>query len=132
MQTEGMNDRNNQSKAVLRRWRVQGEDEEGILPRAYMNHPANNLGSDRYVEKGDYLRLNSIKISYMLRKDIAERIGLRDVRIAFDARKVLTLTRYTGQDPEVGQDASDPFWVGVDEARTPPPQIYTLTIGIGF
>lgn len=132
MQTEGMNDRNNQSKAVLRRWRVQGEDEEGILPRAYMNHPANNLGSDRYVEKGDYLRLNSIKISYMLRKDIARRIGLRDLRIAFDARKILTLTRYTGQDPEVGQDASDPFWVGVDEARTPPPQIYTFTIGIGF
>lgn len=132
MQTEGMNDRNNQSKAVLRRWRVQGEDEEGILPRAYMNHPANNLGSDRYVEKGDFLRLNSIKISYMLRKDIANRLGLRDVRFSFDARKVLTLTRYSGQDPEVGQDASDPFWIGVDVARTPPPQIYTFTIGIGF
>ena len=75
MQTEGMNDRNNQSKAVLRRWRFQGEDEEGMLPRAYMNHPANNLGSDRYVEKGDYVRLNSIKISYQLRKISSENSG---------------------------------------------------------
>ena len=132
MQTEGMNDRNNQSKAVLRRWRVQGEDEVGILPRAYMNHPANNLGSDRYVEKGDFLRLNSIKLSYQLRKDICQRLGLRNVNFAFDARKIFTFTRYSGQDPEVGQDASDPFWIGVDQARTPPPKIFTFTVGIGF
>jgi len=132
LQTEGMNDKNNQSKAVLRRWRVQGEDEIGILPRAYMNHPANNLGSTRYVEKGDFLRLNSIKIAYMLRKDICQKLGLRSVNFAFDARKILTITRYSGQDPEVGQDASDPFWIGVDEARTPPPIIYTFTVGIGF
>ena len=132
METEGMNDKNNQSKAVLRRWRVQGEDEEGILPRAYMNHPANNLGSDRYVAKGNFLRLNSVKISYMLRKDIVQKLGLRNVNVSFDARKILTLTNYSGQDPEVGQDASDPFWIGVDEARTPPPRIYTFTVGIGF
>lgn len=132
MQTEGMNDRNNQSKAVLRRWRYQGEAEEGILPRAYMNHPANNLGSDRYVEKGDYLRLNSLKISYQLREDVVRKLRLRKVNLAFDARKIYTWTKYTGQDPEVGQDASDPFWIGVDEARTPPPMTFTFTIGIGF
>jgi hypothetical protein len=97
-----------------------------------MNHPANNLGSDRYVEKGDFLRLNSLKISYRLRQDIAQRLRLRNVNIAFDARKILTLTRYSGQDPEVGQDASDPFWIGVDEARTPPPKIFTFTIGLGL
>ena len=99
MQTEGMNDKNNQSKAVLRRWRFQGEEEEGILPRAYMNHPANNLGSDRYVEKGDFLRLSSLKISYKLRDDLANKLRLRNVNIAFDARKMFTLTRYSGQDP---------------------------------
>jgi hypothetical protein len=44
-----MSDKNNQSKAVLRRWRVQGQDEPNMLPRAYENHPCNNLGSDRYV-----------------------------------------------------------------------------------
>ncbi|HKK61893.1 MAG TPA: SusC/RagA family TonB-linked outer membrane protein, partial [Bacteroidales bacterium] len=61
LRTEGMNNRNNQSKAVLRRWRVEGQDEPNMLPKAYMNHPANNLGSDRYVEKGDFVRLNNVK-----------------------------------------------------------------------
>ena len=32
--TEGMNNRNNQSKAVLSRWRVQGQDEEGTRLRS--------------------------------------------------------------------------------------------------
>ncbi|MBN2697913.1 MAG: SusC/RagA family TonB-linked outer membrane protein [Bacteroidales bacterium] len=130
--TEGMNNRNNQSKAVLSRWRVQGQDEEGLLPKAYMYHPANNLGSDRYVEPGDYLRLINLKVGYRLRKDWCDRLNLRSVDLAFSARKILTITNYSGQDPEVGQDASNPFWIGVDRANTPPPKILTLSIAVGF
>jgi len=130
--TQGMRDRNNQSKAVLSRWRVQGQDYEGMLPRAYLDHPASNLGSDRYVEKGDFLRLNNIKLSYQLDRDLCRRIGVRKLNFALSARKLLTFTGYSGQDPEVGQRADDPFWIGVDNARTPPPKIITFSIGIGI
>jgi len=132
IQTEGMNNRNNQSKAVLRRWRVEGQNEPGMLPRAYMNHPANNLGSDRYVEKGDYLRLNNVKVSYELNKNLCNKIGVRKANLTLSARKLFTLTNYSGQDPEVSQDASNPFWIGVDNARTPPPKVYTLSLAVGF
>ncbi|HKJ79037.1 MAG TPA: hypothetical protein VKA10_05860, partial [Prolixibacteraceae bacterium] len=91
-QLEGMNNKNNQSKAVLHRWRIQGQDYEGMLPRAYMDHPANNLGSDRYVEKGDYLRLNNVKISYQLPQTICNKIGVRKANFALSARKLYTLT----------------------------------------
>ncbi len=132
IQTEGMNNRYNQSKAVLRRWRRQGQNEPGMLPKAYMSHPANNLGSDRYVEKGDYMRLNNMKIGYTLSNKLCKRIGVRKANIAFSARKLFTWTNYSGQDPEVSQNASDPFWIGVDYARTPPPKVYTISVGIGF
>jgi len=132
IQTEGMNDRNNQSKAVLNRWRYQGEDQAGMLPQAYMNHPANNLGSDRYVERGDFLRFNNVKIGYELSKNLCEKLKIRRANFALSARKLMTYTRYSGQDPEVGQDASDPFWIGVDQARTPPPKIFTFSIAVGF
>jgi len=132
LQTQAMNNRDNQSKAVLNRWRVQGQQEDGLLPRAYMNHPANNLGSDRYVEKGDYLRLNNIKIGYMLSNEMCRKLGVRKANVAVSARKLFTWTGYTGQDPEIGQNASNPFWIGVDEARTPPPKIITFSIGVGF
>ena len=132
IETEGMLDRNNQSKAVLSRWRVQGQDEEGMLPRAYLNHPANNLGSDRYVEPGDYLRLINMKLGYRLRRDLCERLRVRSMSFAVSARKLFTFTRYSGQDPEVGQDASNPFWIGVDRANTPPPKMLTLSVLVGF
>jgi len=132
IQTEGMVNRNNQSNAVLKRWQVQGQDEEGMLPRAYMNHPANNLGSDRYVEKGDFLRMSSLKLGYVLNKNLCKRIGIRNARFSLSARKLLTITNYSGQDPEVGQNANNPFWMGVDNARTPPPRVYTFSIGVGF
>ena len=127
-----MNNKDNQSKAVLNRWRVQGQEDPGLLPRAYMYHPANNLGSDRYVEKGDYLRLNNIKLSYMLSNDVCRKIGVRKANVAISARKLITWTGYTGQDPEIGQNATDPFWIGIDYARTPPPKVITFSVGVGF
>jgi len=132
MNTEGMNGKDNQSKAVLSRWRVQGQDEEGMLPRAELGNPANNLGSDRYVEPGDYLRLINLKVGYRLRQDLCDRLRVRSLNLAFSARRIFTFTRYSGQDPEVGQNASDPFWIGVDRANTPPPKVFTLSIAVGF
>jgi TonB-linked SusC/RagA family outer membrane protein len=132
IKTEGMNDRNNQSKAVLRRWKKEGQDEEHMLPRAYENHPANNLGSDRYVERGDYLRLNSVKIGYKVPKHICDLLHVNRMNLALSARKLLTFTNYSGQDPEIGQNASDPFWIGVDNARTPPSRMTTVSLSVYF
>jgi TonB-linked SusC/RagA family outer membrane protein len=132
LQSEGMLNRNNQSKAVLSRWRVQGQEEPGLLPRAYMDHPANNLGSDRYVERGDFLRFNSFQFRYRLSNDFSSRLNIRSANISLSARNLFTITNYSGQDPEVGQDASDPFWIGVDRANTPPPKVFTLSLQVGF
>lgn len=132
MDTEGMLDKNNQSKAVLHRWRVEGQSEEDMLPRAYLGHAANNLGSDRYVENGDFIRLNNLSFRYSLDRKLANRLGLNSMDIALTMRKLLTFTRYSGQDPEIPQDSSDPFWFGTDQARTPTPKFYTLSFAIGF
>jgi TonB-linked SusC/RagA family outer membrane protein len=132
IQTQGMNNRNNQSKAVLSRWRSQGQNEKGMLPRAYMEHPANNLGSDRYVEKGNYLRLLNLMVGYNFKSEFCRKYNLRELGISFAARKILTFTNYSGQDPEIGQNAADPFWVGVDYANTPPPRVYTVAVTVGF
>jgi TonB-linked SusC/RagA family outer membrane protein len=132
MQTEGMLDRDNQSKAVLHRWKRQGQDEKGMIPRAYMNHPSNNLGSDRYVEKGDFLRLNSINIRYRLSSKLAKRLNMQSLDIGINMRKLVTFTNYSGQDPEIGRVGKDPFFMGTDNARTPPPRVYSLRMNLNF
>lgn len=132
METEGMLGKNNQSKAVLSRWRIQGQDEPGLLPRAYMNSPANNLGSDRYVERGDFMRLNNVALKYQVSQALCEKLNLQSASFSLSARKLITFTNYSGQDPEVSQNASDPFWIGVDKANTPPPKMVTLSFSVGF
>jgi TonB-linked SusC/RagA family outer membrane protein len=132
LKTQGMGDYNNQSKAVLRRWRAQGQNEPDMLPRAYLDNPANNLGSDRYVENGDFLRLVNVMASYRISQKICDKLHIRSLSMTLSARKIYTLTRYSGQDPEVGQNAADPFWIGADNSRTPPPQIVTCAISIGL
>lgn len=132
LKTEGMLDRNNQSKAVLHRWRRQGQDESGMLPRAYMDHPSNNLGSDRYVERGDYVRLANVVFNYSVNRAFCQRMGLRSLNLGVNMRRLLTFTKYSGQDPEIPQSGDDPFWFGTDNARTPVPRAYTISIDVGF
>lgn len=132
MESEGMLDKNNQSKAVLHRWRVEGQDDADMLPRAYLDHEANNLGSDRYVEDGDFIRLNNLSLRYVIDPKLIKKLGLNSLDISLSMRKVLTFTKYSGQDPEIPQDSSDPFWFGTDQARTPTPKFYTLSFAIGF
>jgi TonB-linked SusC/RagA family outer membrane protein len=129
--TQSMTDRANQSKVVLSRWRVQGQNFDNMIPRAYLNHPANNLGSDRYLEAGDFLRLNNVKLGYRVPQTLCTKIGLRNASVVLSARRLLTFTNYTGQDPEVGL-GSDAFWIGVDNANTPPTKQVTLTLQLGF
>lgn len=132
IETEGMLDKNNQSKAVLHRWKRDGQNEPGLLPRAYLNHPANNLGSDRYVQPGDFLRLNNIVLSYRLNDRVARMLKVAGMEVGINMRKVLTFTKYSGQDPEIGRTEKDPFWIGVDNAKTPTPKIYSLRLAVNF
>mgnify|MGYP006287762541 CR=1 FL=1 len=133
METESMNNKNNQSTAVLHRWRKPGQDFEGILPRAYLDNPANNLGSDRYVENGDFVRLNSVSVSYDFGKtSFFKELKLDDFKVTFIGRKLFTLTNYSGQDPEISNRVKDPFWFGTDNGEVPPPIVYAINFDIGF
>ncbi len=132
MNTESMLGKDNQSRAVLRRWRTQGQDEPGMIPRAYLDHPANNLGSDRYVEKGDFLRFGNMTISYNLPKSICQRMKVQSLDIGLTLRRIMTFTNYSGQDPEIPIQIRDPFWFGTDRATTPPPREFTLSVSLSF
>lgn len=132
LNAESMTNKNNQSKAVLRRWRAPGQDFDGILPRAYFGHPANNLGSDRYVEDASYIRLNNLALDYSLSPKVLKPIGCRMMKVGFQARKLFTFTNYSGQDPEVTMKQDNALWFGKDTGSVPPPIVLALTLKVGF
>lgn len=132
LNTQGMDGKNNQSTAVLRRWRAQGQDQPDMLPRAYYGSPANNLGSDRYVEKGDYLKLLTVQFGYSFNAKACQKLHLSRLGINFSARRIATFTNYSGVDPEIAPNAADPFFMGADNANTPQPRVYSMAVTVGF
>ena len=99
MENEAMYLTGNQSKAVLRRWRNEGDQTD--IPRALYNYGYNYLGSDRFVEDCSYVRLKTISLSYKLPKKWAEAVYTAGISCFITGYDLFTFTNYKGQDPEV-------------------------------
>lgn len=112
---------------------------ETNIPRI-SNGPNGNYGriTDKYVEDGSFLRLKNVSISYSLPAAlIAKQKIIRGARFTFGAQNLLTLTGYSGYDPEVGgyvgRDASSANQaIGLDFGRYPLTRIYSFALSVNF
>ena len=57
--------------------------------------------SSRFVEDGSYIRLKNIALGYNLPSNVLESIGIDKLRLFISAQNLLTITNYSGLDPEV-------------------------------
>ena len=130
MNTTNMYTNNNQTQAVMRRWRKQGDVTD--IPRALYGTGYNWAGSDRYVEDGSYIKCSTITLSYNLNKWMLDKIKFRSAKLAVTVYNAFILTKYSGVDPSVSSNNNDPFYVGYDYGLTPTPITYTLGIWLNF
>jgi len=131
LRNESMRDNNNQSQAVAWRWRKNGDNETEI-PRAMnagIGESYNALGNSRYVEKGNYLRLQYMQLSYNLPAKICKDFGFQSLRLSASANNLLCFTKYTGVDPEVSYGS---WGVCTDNSKTPRSKSFTLSVNLGF
>jgi len=127
MTTTNMYGFNNQSTAVLRRWRNPGDETD--IPRALWGTGYNWLGSDRYVEDASFLRFRTVTVRYNFSEKVAKRLKIKNFGTYLTAENMLTFTKYTGQDPEVApRGISGPFTIVTDNSTTPP--VFMLTLGV--
>ena len=123
----------NQSYATTWRWRKNGDITE--IPRAltevngYKSY--NSLPSDRYVEDGNYLRLQYIQLKYNFDNKAAwmKKCGIRSCNLSATINNLFCWTKYTGVDPEVGIGG---FAVATDNSKTPRSRSFTCSINLGF
>jgi TonB-linked SusC/RagA family outer membrane protein len=130
MNSENMYNKDNQSLATLSRWRKPGDITD--IPRALQNSGYNWLGSDRFVEDASYIRLKSITLSYRVDNSVLNKTSIKSLKFYLTAYNLFTWTNYTGQDPEVYMNGSDPFAVAIDYSRTPPSRSITFGANITF
>lgn len=129
MNAESMFGTDNQSTAVLRRWRNEGDQTD--IPRALYKYGLNYLGSDRFVEDCSYVRLQTLSLSYNLPKKFVKKIGLTSANVFFTGYDLLTFTDYNGQDPEVTLP-SKVTDIAQDQAQTPRSKRICMGVNINF
>jgi hypothetical protein len=129
MNSESMYKADNQSKAVLRRWRNEGDDT--TIPRALWNYGLNWLGSDRFVEDCSFLRLKTLSLSYDVPKAWCERVNTNSINVFVTGYDLFTWTDYTGQDPEVSLPSRITD-LAMDNAQTPRSKRFALGLTVNF
>lgn len=130
--TENMRGTNNQSLAVLKRWRHEGDDTQ--IPRALYDKGYNYLGSDRFVEDASFLRLKTVTVKYTLPRKFSKELKLDRAEVYLTAYDIYTWTNYTGQDPEVSLKTDDgaAYLIAKDNSSTPKAKRLAIGLSISF
>lgn len=122
-QLENLSTYDNQSEAVLNRWRHEGDIT--TIPKVMYGDPmGNSRFSDRWIEDGSYIRLKSVLLSYDL--NLKWKL-IQNCTLFASGENLLTFTKYKGLDPEFSLGQS-PLYYGIDACVTPQPR--TVSIGI--
>jgi TonB-linked SusC/RagA family outer membrane protein len=96
-----------------------------------------SLGSDagrleRYVEDGSYVRLKNITLAYSIPSSLYKKTGLTKLRVYVSGTNLITLTNYTGYDPEVSAYNGNDAQIGVDLSNYPTAKTYSFGIDVTF
>lgn len=85
------------------RWQKPGDI--ATHPQALLGGNLNsNKQSSRYLENGDYLRLRNVRLSYELPVNWLQRAKIANISLFVTGDNLLTWTKFSGMDPEVGLD----------------------------
>ncbi|WP_299212751.1 TonB-dependent receptor [uncultured Aquimarina sp.] len=130
---EGVNRFNaNQAATVIDRFSASNTD--GSLPRySDGDKNGNNRVSDRFIEDGSYLRIQSVTFGCTLPKDTFGKTKIFDqIRVYTTIQNLYTFTDYSGYDPEVGSLNQSALFKGIDFGRYPVPRTMTLGLNVQF
>ncbi|MBQ5351113.1 MAG: SusC/RagA family protein, partial [Bacteroidaceae bacterium] len=102
-------------------------------PRVSIGDPNDNdRFSDRYIEDGSYIRLKNVALGYTFPKKMVTKWGLETLRLYANVQNLLTITNYTGYDPEIGASTASNNVMGLDNGRYPSPTTYSFGLNITF
>lgn len=117
----------NSTTEVLKSWTP--ENRYTDVPRFDLTDPRYNHGAihqprqnSRYWEKGDYLCLREVTLSYNLPSTILKEY-IKNLKIYVTGSNLKYFTKYSGPAPEQG---------GIDIGRYPVPRVYTFGLDVTF
>ena len=119
----------NRFSSTLARWTGAGTsyDEPRVT---FVDSNNNTRASNRYIEDGSYLRIKNIQLGYKFPNTLIDELGFDEVRAYFQVKNALTLTEYSGFDPEIS--VGGVLNTGIDYGTYPQPRIWSMGLNIKF
>jgi TonB-linked SusC/RagA family outer membrane protein len=120
-------DFSNNGKEILGRWQSADKPGDGMTPRIGYgdDNPLFNtsVADSHFVEDGSFLKLSNLALGYTLPTALSSKIDVAKIRLYVQAQNLLTITGYTGMDPETRSYTgttvrSGVDWDGMPQART--------------
>jgi hypothetical protein len=99
LNSDGINIDDNQALSAFNYWQEPGDT--NVQPSPIYRNEANSVNSDRFLEKGDYIRMRNITFSYSFPSQLLDKIPFNSMRLYIQGQNLLTFTEFYG-DPEVG------------------------------
>ncbi len=93
---------------------------------------SNYVLTDWAVEKGSFLRLNTLSIGYTLPKELVNKAKLQNLRFYVTGYNLFCLTNYSGFDPEVSTRTKTALTPGVDYSAYPKSRQYVVGLNLTF
>ncbi len=113
--------------SYLDRWN--GPGTSNVEPRV-TNGGHNYEVSERFLEKGDFVRLRNVYLGYTLPKAFVSRYQVQQLTIYISGTNLITSTDYSGYTPEFG--SGDVLSNGIDRGIYPTAKVFTGGIRVVF
>jgi TonB-linked SusC/RagA family outer membrane protein len=134
--SDGLSIADNQAVGAFNYWKQPGDT--GVLPSPIYGIEAQQ-SSDRFLQKGDFVRLRNITLSYNVPKLFLEKTPINSIRIYAQGQNLLTFGSSFFGDPEVGISSGETISQGnaiaPGEATLysyPTTKSYTFGVDISF
>ncbi len=119
----------NNSATALERWTPENPSNE--YPRANAT-PIAFVFSDVHVENASYIRLKDITLNYSFDSKFISKAKLKNAKIFFSVKNAITITNYTGYDPEANRAQFSELDRGADYGVYPQAMLFTGGINLTF
>ncbi len=119
----------NVSTSLLDRW-DSVSNPNGKTPKV-VNAPVVQV-SDNYIEDGSYIRLKTLTLGYNFSPNVASKILAKQIRLYVMAQNLITITHYSGLDPETNFYDQNNLQPGIDYGVYPNSKTYTIGLNITF
>lgn len=127
----------NLSTTVANSWRPDNQNTD--MPRFSKSDGADNklAFTDRWLEDGSYIRLRTIEAGYTIPTRVTKKVMVERARVYVSMENLVTLTRYSGYSPDLGESSStgasyNVFSRGIDQGRYPVPRSFCFGIQVNM